>query len=50
MCDQIKFEKSLDQKTKTNIMLNIFKFFNTSNITIIHIDMIIARDDEFVYN
>ena len=49
-CDQMKFEESLDQKTRTNIMLNIFKFFNTSNITITHIDMIIARNDEFSYN
>ena len=46
----MRFEESLDQKTKTNIMLNIFKFFNTSNIIIIHIDIIIARNDKFVYN
>ena len=46
----MKFEKPLDQKIKANIMLNILKFFNTSDITIVHIDMIIARDDEFAYN
>ena len=48
--DEMKFEESLDQKTRASIMLNILKFFNTSDITITHIDMIIARNDEFIYN